>query len=107
MSNFCITCSKKLRSDSSHSPHCSRCWLKFTEEGRAFNTAKTKSFYVPKTNLRPQCLACGKTLNTLKNGGYCRVCWESLIEEGREYRAEKVRRSQAKGENKKKPLDGI
>ena len=95
----CITCQKKLRIDSSHSPHCSRCWLK-TKEGRAFNTAKTKSFYVPvNKELKPRCLACNKVLNTLKNQGYCRACWEKWTEEGKRYRCEKVKRSQAK--NKK------
>ena len=95
----CITCSKKLRKDSSHSPYCSRCWLK-TPEGRVFNAAKTKKFYIPvNKELKPHCLACNKVINTLKNGGYCRVCWEGWTEEGREYRAEKVRRSQEK--NKK------
>ena len=104
---YCITCQKKkLRVDSSHRPHCSRCWLKFTEEGKAFNSSKTKSFYVPRTNLKPRCLACNKVLNTLKNQGYCRACWESWTEEGKRYRAEKVRKSQAKGKNKK-PLDGF
>ena len=101
MNNLCITCEKKLRKDSSHSPYCSRCWLKFTPEGKAFNTAKTKSFYIPRTNLKPQCLACNKPVNTLKNQGYCRRCWEEWTEEGREYRCEKVRKAQAKGKNKK------
>ena len=105
MAGNCITCSKKLRVDSSHSPHCSRCWLRFTEEGKAFNSSKTKSFYVPRTNLKPRCLSCNKIINTFKNGGYCRICWEGT-EEGKKYRAEKVRKSQAKGKNKK-PLDGI
>jgi hypothetical protein len=105
MAGNCITCSKKLRVDSSHRPHCSRCWLRFTEEGRAFNSAKTKSFYVPRTSLKPRCLSCNKIINTFRNGGYCRICWEGT-EEGKKYRAEKVRKSQAKGKNKK-PLDGI
>ena len=98
---YCITCQKKkLRVDSSHSPHCSRCWLK-TEEGRAFNSSKTKSFYIPvNKELKPRCLVCNKTINTFKNGGYCRICWEGT-EEGKKYRAEKVRKSQAKGKNKK------
>ena len=95
----CITCEKKLRKDSSHSPYCSRCWLK-TPEGRAFNTAKTKKFYIPvNKELKPHCLACNKSINTTKNGGYCRVCWEAWTDEGRGYRCEKVRRSQEK--NKK------
>jgi len=93
--NNCITCGKKLRSDSSKSPHCSRCWLK-TEEGRAFNAAKTRSFYVPRTNLKPRCLACPKLINTPKNQGYCRVCWEQWTEVGKKYRCEKVKRSQEK-----------
>lgn len=100
MNNLCIVCSKKLRKDSSRAPHCSRCWLK-TEEGRAFNAAKTRSFYVPRTNLNPRCLGCDKVINTAKNQGYCRVCWEEWTEEGREYRCEKVKRSQEKN---KKPL---
>jgi predicted amidophosphoribosyltransferase len=96
MNNLCIVCSKKLRKDSSRAPHCSRCWLKTTEEGRAFNAAKTKKFYIPRTNLKPRCLACPKLINTPKNQGYCRVCWEQWTEEGREYRCEKVKRSQEK-----------
>ena len=92
----CITCEKKLRKDSSHSPHCSRCWLKFTEEGRDFNSAKTKKFYIPVNKAKPRCLACNKVINTAKNGGYCRRCWEEWTEEGREYRCEKVKRSQEK-----------
>ena len=92
----CITCEKKLRSDSSHNPYCSRCWLKFTPEGKAFNSSKTKKFYIPRTNLRPRCLACNKSINTLKNGGYCRVCWEAWTNEGRKYRCEKVKKSQGR-----------
>jgi hypothetical protein len=97
---YCITCQKKkLRVDSSHSPHCSRCWLK-TEEGRAFNSSKTKSFYIPKVSIKPRCLACNKVLRSnSNNGGYCFNCWESWTEEGKKYRCEKVKRSQAK--NKK------
>lgn len=99
MAGNCITCSKKLRVDSSHRPHCSRCWLRFTEEGRVFNSAKTKFFYIPvNKELKPRCLSCNKIINTFKNGGYCRICWEGT-EEGKKYRAEKVRKSQAK--NKK------
>ena len=104
MPGNCITCEKKLRKDSSHSPHCSRCWIKFTEEGKAFNSAKTKSFYVPKNVIKPKCLACNKVINTFKNGGYCRICWEEWTEDGRAYRAEKVKRSQKKI---KKPLDTL
>ena len=97
MAGNCIICSKKLRVDSSHRPHCSRCWLKFTVEGRAFNSSKTKSFYIPKDlSQKPRCLSCNKVLNTAKNQGYCRVCWEIWTQEGREYRCEKVKRSQAK-----------
>ena len=97
----CITCEKKLRSDSSHNPYCSRCWLKFTPEGKAFNSSKTKKFYIPRTNLRPRCLACNKSINTLKNGGYCRVCWEAWTNEGRKYRCEKVKKSQGRQEKNK------
>ena len=103
---YCITCQKKkLRIDSSHSPHCSRCWLKFTEEGKAFNSSKTKSFYIPKVSIKTRCLACNKVLRSnSNNGGYCFNCWEGWTEEGKRYRCEKVRKSQAKN---KKPLDGI
>ena len=93
----CITCEKKLRIDSSHSPYCSRCWLKFTEEGKAFNAAKTKSFYIPvNKESKPQCLACNKVINTAKNQGYCRKCWEEWTEEGKKYRRDKVKKSQKK-----------
>ena len=104
MPGNCITCKKKLRIDSSHSPYCSRCWIKFTPEGRAFNSHKTRSFYVPKDLQKPRCLACNKVLNTAKNQGYCRRCWEQWTEDGRAYRAEKVKRSQKKV---KKPLDTL
>ena len=102
MAGNCITCSKKLRVDSSHRPHCSRCWLKFTEEGKAFNSSKTKSFYVPKVSIKTPCLACNKVLRSnSNNGGYCFNCWEGWTEDGKRYRCEKVRKSQAKGKNKK------
>ena len=98
----CITCSKKLRKDSSHNPHCSMCWLKFTEEGRNWNSAKTRGFYIPKDlSIKPHCLACNKTLrsDSANNGGYCRKCWEEWTEEGKKYRRDKVKKSQ--GKNKK------
>lgn len=99
----CIACQKKLRKDSSHSPYCSRCWLKFTPEGKAFNSSKTKKFYIPKdVSLKPKCLGCSKVLRSdSNNGGYCFNCWEAWTEEGRQYRCEKVKRSQGKGKNKK------